>query len=314
MATSVSRERGAFPSDWLRHFVDEIPAGIAVFDPELRYVAANPRWINAFRLASATLSGRRHDEIGGLSGLGIAELQSRALAGDTVEGYVHIEIDGVVHQQLVSLRPRVTTDGTVIGVLAALHEIAAAANQQVIEEAPDQLTGIAGRATFLARVGSVLEASATGTAMFLLDIDNFKGINDLYGARVGDAVLKTVATRLITSTRSRALLAAGSGGAPGQVHADLVTRLGADEFGIVLSRPASPADAEIFARRLLQVVRAPILAGDQRIRLTASVGYLITGPAQRSEDDVLRDLDVALQEAKLRGPNSSKIWEPALTS
>ena len=61
-------------------------------------------------------------------------------------------------------------------------------------------------------------------------------------------------------------------------------------------------------------MRAPILAGDQRIRLTASVGYLITGPAQRSEDDVLRDLDVALQEAKLRGPNSSKIWEPALTS
>src|SRR5947207_14224364 len=101
MATSVSRERGAFPPDWLRHFVDEIPAGIAVFDPELRYVAANPRWINAFRLASATLSGRRHDEIGGLSGLGIAELQNRALAGDTVEGYVHIEIDVLV------LRPHV---------------------------------------------------------------------------------------------------------------------------------------------------------------------------------------------------------------
>ena len=108
MATSVSRERDAFPSDWLRHFVDEIPAGIAVFDPELRYVAANPRWINAFRLASATLAGRRHDEIGSLRGLGIGELQSRALAGDSVDGYVPVEIDGVVHQQLVSLRPRVT--------------------------------------------------------------------------------------------------------------------------------------------------------------------------------------------------------------
>ena len=314
MATSVVRERDAFPPDWLRHFVDEIPAGVAVFDPELRYVAANPRWINAFHLASATLSGRRHDEVEGPSGLGIGELQHRALAGDTVEGYVPIELDGVVHQQLVSLRPRVTADGRVIGVLAALHETAAAVNEQAIVEALDPLTGIAGRATFLARVGSALEASATGTAMFLLDVDNFKGINDLYGARVGDAVLKTVATRLITSTRSRALFAAGPGGAPSQAHADLVARLGADEFGIVLGRPASPADAEIFARRLLQVVRAPILAGDQRIRLTASVGYLITGPAQRSEDDVLRDLDVALQEAKSRGPNSSKIWEPALTS
>src|SRR5437763_10747912 len=245
MATSVNRERGAFPSDWLRHFVDEIPAGIAVFDPELRYVAANPRWINAFRLASATLSGRRHDEVGGLSGLGIAELQSRALAGDTVEGYVHIEIDGVVHQQLVSLRPRVTADGTVIGVLAALHEIAAAANQQLIEEAPDQLTGIAGRASFLARVGSALEASATGTAMFLLDIDNFKGINDLYGARVGDAVLQTIATRLVTSTRSRALLTAGPEIQPAPAHGDLIARLGADEFGIILDAVGNSADAEL---------------------------------------------------------------------
>src|SRR5207237_9129498 len=137
------------------------------------------RRINACVLASATVAGHRHEEIGSLRGLGIGELQNRALAGDTVEGYVHIEIDGVVHQQLVSLRPRVAADGTVIGVLAALHEITAAANQQVIEEAPDQLTGIAGRATFLARVGSVLEASSPGTAMFLLDIDNFKGINDL---------------------------------------------------------------------------------------------------------------------------------------
>src|ERR1041385_9494452 len=107
MATSVVRERDAFPPDWLRHFVDEIPAGTAVFAPELRYVAANPRWINAFRLASATLSGRRHDEVEGLSGLGIGELQHRALAGDTVEGYVPIEIDGVVHQQLRSEERRV---------------------------------------------------------------------------------------------------------------------------------------------------------------------------------------------------------------
>src|SRR5436305_6011036 len=192
MATSVIRERDAFPSDWLRHFVDEIPAGIAVFDPELRYIAANPRWLNAFRLASATLSGRRHDEIAPLSGLDIGELQHRALAGDTVECYVSIETDGMMHQRLVSLRPRVTADGTVIGVLAALHEIAAAASEQVIDEAPDQLTGIAGRASFLARVGSALDVSADGSAMLLLDIDNFKGINVLYGTRVGDAVLKTV--------------------------------------------------------------------------------------------------------------------------
>jgi predicted signal transduction protein with EAL and GGDEF domain len=317
MATSVSHERDGFPSDWVRHFVDEIPSGIAVFDPELRYVAANPRWINAFRLASPPLAGRRHDEIDPLSGVGFGELQRQALAGDTVEGCANIETDGTVQQRVVSVRPRVAADGTIIGVIAALHEVVTANSERTIEDTADPLTGIAGRSSFLVRVRSALEASdaaGPGTAMFLLDIDNFKGINDLYGARVGDAVLKTVATRLVTGTRSRARFAGGTPASPGPAHADLVARLGADEFGIVLGRATGPADAEAFARRLLQVVGAPILAGEQRIRLTASVGHLITGPAQRSEDDVLRDLDVALQEAKVRGPSSAKPWEPALTS
>src|SRR3982074_181399 len=315
MAPGSSREPEASPSDWVRHFVDEIPSGIAVFDHELRYIAANPRWTKAFHLAAAVLAGGRHGELDPVGGACIAELLRRALSGDTVEGCA--DGAGELHRRVVGIRPRVAHDGSIIGAVAALHEVVTVNGDHRAEDAPDQLTGIAGRPSFLSRVRAVLTANGgaePGTAMFLLDIDNFKGVNDLYGARVGDAVLKTVATRLITSTRSRALLAAGSGGTPGRVHADLVTRLGADEFGVVLGRPASPADAEIFARRLLQVVRAPILAGDQRIRLTASVGYLITGPAQRSEDDVLRDLDVALQEAKSRGPNSSKIWEPALTS
>jgi EAL domain-containing protein (putative c-di-GMP-specific phosphodiesterase class I) len=56
------------------------------------------------------------------------------------------------------------------------------------------------------------------------------------------------------------------------------------------------------------------VVGNQRIRLTANVGYLITGPDHRTEDDVLRDLNAALQEAKLRGPDSVKAWDPALTS
>jgi diguanylate cyclase (GGDEF)-like protein len=319
MATSVSREPEALPSDWVRHFVDEIPSGIAVFDDALRYVAANPRWINAFHLTATAFAGRRHDELDPLGGVGMAELLGRALHGDTVEGCTTLEDDGTSQprQRVVGIRPRVAHDGVVIGVVAALHEVATGQGGQRAEHASDQLTGIAGRSSFLARLRSALEGDAEahrGTATFLLDIENFKGVNDLYGARIGDAVLKTVATRLVTSTRSRALFAARSEARPTQAHADLIARLGADEFAIILDAAANAADAEAFAKRLLQVVSAPILAGDQRIRLTANIGYLVTNPAHRTEDDVLRDLDVALQEAKMRGPSSAKAWEPALTS
>ncbi len=151
--------------------------------------------------------------------------------------------------------------------------------------------------------------------MFLLDIDDFKGINDLYGARVGDRVLKTIATRLLAGIRSRAMPAGRSHRPVPLAEADLVARLGADEFGIILGSAAPTlADADAFAQRLLQLFATPVIVGEQRIRLTANIGFIVTGPTHRTEDDVLRDLNVALQEAKARGPNSAKAWEPALTS
>ncbi len=318
MATSVSRELEPLPPDWIRQFVDEIPSGIAVFDCELRYIAANPAWVDAFRLAAVPLSGRRHDELDLLSGLEMAELQRRALTGETAQGCDSIERDGAgrLHQRVVSARPRVGPDGTLLGVIAALHEVVTTDGANGLQDVADQLTGVAGRHRFLGRLRTALSGDPRSpTAILLLDINDFKGVNDLYGARIGDRVLKTVATRLVTGTRSHALFAAGADRPQGPAEADMVARLGADEFAIILGGAATdPAVAEAFAERLLRVVAAPILAGQQRIRLTANVGYLITDPAHRSEDDVLRDLDAALQEAKSRGPNTVKAWEPALSS
>ena len=318
MATSVSREPELLPPDWISQFVDEIPSGIAVFDCELRYIAANPAWIDAFRLAAVPLRGRRHDELDLLSGLEMAELQRRALTGETAQGCDNIERDGAgrLHQRVVSARPRVGPDGTLLGVIAALHEVVRSDGDSGLQDAADQLTGVAGRHRFLARLRAALGGERRQpVAMFLLDINGFRGVNDLYGARIGDRVLKTVATRLVTGTRSHALFAVGTDRPQGPAEADMVARLGADEFSIILGGAATdPAVAEAFAERLLRAVATPILAGQQRIRLTANVGYLITDPAHRSEDDVLRDLDAALQEAKSRGPNSAKAWEPALTS
>jgi diguanylate cyclase (GGDEF)-like protein len=170
----------------------------------------------------------------------------------------------------------------------------------------------------MARVRSAI-ASDKGprrpAAIFLLDIDNFKGVNDLHGASVGDAVLRVIANRLLAGTRSRAMPAARAEKHPATQRTDMVARLGADEFAIILGSPApSLADAEAFGRRLLQLAVSPVIVGEQRIRLSANLGYIVTTDAHRSEDDAMRDLDVALQEAKQRGPNTAKAWEPALTS
>ena len=62
------------------------------------------------------------------------------------------------------------------------------------------------------------------------------------------------------------------------------------------------------------VAVSPVIVGEQRIRLSANIGFIVTTETHKSEDEAMRDADVALQEAKARGPNNAKAWEPALTS
>jgi diguanylate cyclase (GGDEF)-like protein len=312
------------PREWMARFIDDIPTGLALFDRELRYVAANGLWTKTFQLGAVSLAGRRHHELDRGGGAPFAELQRRALFGEVLSGCNSIESDATGHlsHRAISVRPWLGDEGAVLGVMAALHEIVVPSDQ-ADHDTPDRLTGIAGRHRFLARLRSALvppegvktEAVRRGTAMFLIDIDDFKGINDLYGSCVGDGVLKTIATRLLTGIRSRATPVGRSDHSLPRAEADLVARLGADEFGIILGSIAPTlANAEAFAQRLLRLLATPFVVGEQRIRLTANVGFIVTGPAHRTEDDVLRDLNIALQEAKARGPNSAKAWEPALTS
>jgi diguanylate cyclase (GGDEF)-like protein len=320
MATGSSSAAAPPPPDWVTRFVADIPTGVAVFDRELRYLAANTPWVNNFGLATVALAGQCHHELDLDGGLQFAQLQRRALSGEAVNGCDTSVSDaaGQLHRRAISVRPRLGRDGTILGVIAALHEIVTAPSDRAVQDASDRLTGIAGRQRFLTRLRVALEpsgASRRDTAMLLLDIDDFKAVNDLYGTRIGDRVLKAIAARLLASIRSRATPADRSDRPAPEAEGDLVARLGADEFGIILGNAApTPANAEAFAQRLLQLVATPVIVGELRIRLTANVGYIITSPVHRTEDDVLRDLNVALQEAKARGPNSAKAWEPALTS
>ncbi|HTZ36073.1 MAG TPA: EAL domain-containing protein [Stellaceae bacterium] len=320
MARIPSAEAEPVFAEWISRFVADIPSAVALFDAERRYLAANQRWLNAFGIVGDGPIGQTHDEVDPPSAATLVDLHARALAGETVEACI-AESDevatGATHR-IVSARPHRDRGGTVIGVIATLHEAMAIATEKTLQYATDALTGLAGRHCFMARVRAAVAPGAgprRPAAIFLLDIDNFKGVNDLYGASVGDAVLRVIANRLLAGTRSRPMPAPRHGQKVPLQRTDMVSRLGADEFAIILGNPApSLADAEAFARRLLHLAVSPVLVGEQRVRLSANLGYIVTTETHRSEDDAMRDLDVALQEAKERGPNNAKAWEPALTS
>ena len=320
MTPRTSPEPEAPIPEWIARFVADIPSAVALFDCELRYVAANNRWLNAFGVVGDGVIGQCHDQVDPHSAPIMIDLHRRALAGETVETSLADDNDLTesAGHRIVSARPHRDRDGAILGVVATVHEALAIATEKSLQYATDGLTGLAGRHCFMARVRSAV-APGTGprrpAAIFLLDIDNLKGVNDHHGASIGDAVLRVIANRLLAGTRSRAIPAARAGKHPATQRTDMVARLGADEFAIILGSPTpSLADADAFARRLLQLAVSPVIIGEQRVRLSANLGYIVTTEAHRSEDDAMRDLDVALQEAKQRGPNTAKAWEPALTS
>jgi diguanylate cyclase (GGDEF)-like protein len=178
---------------------------------------------------------------------------------------------------------------------------------------PDPLTGLADRYQFTRRLREILsdpDPDRRTVTVFALNLDGFRTLNTLHGFRVGDEALKIIADRLVSCTRSRDSGVAGPAARP----RDMVARLGGDEFGIICCPPALPqAAAKALAARLPRIVEAPIALGGQSLRLTGGTGFITTIPAHREADDVLRDLDLALRQAKALGPGKVVAWEPALT-
>jgi len=296
----------------LTSFLADLPVSVALFDCDLRYVAANAGWLAAFGIIGDVPAGQRHDEVVPTGDPGLAKLQQRVLVGEAIEHHTNASsTNGARQNRILRARPWRGPNDDLLGIVVAIQESPAIAADAPLPGAGDALTELPGREAFIAQIRAALAASEgarRGAAVFLVNIDNFKAVNDLYGVRAADNVLKTVAKRIRTGVRSRLL-----SGRP-RAEGDYAARLGADEFGILTGNPApSAAAAESFAARILRLIEEPIQVGDHRIRLTACIGFLITGAPHASEDDVLRDLHAALRDAKSRGPNNVQVWRPVLT-
>lgn len=157
------------------------------------------------------------------------------------------------------------------------------------EASHDPLTGLPNRALLIDRLELEIERvgqdSRKSYGVLFIDLDYFKNINDRYGRIVGDQVLMAVARRLEHSTREE----------------DLVSRLGDDEFVILLSRISATQDVELMADRILRSLGEPYEIMEEEIQLTGSIGYLTGSSGTSNATDVLRDVDQALYQAKAAG-------------
>ena len=164
----------------------------------------------------------------------------------------------------------------------------------------DALTGLPNRALLVDRAEQMLaraRRSSKPVAALYVDIDGFKHINDSFGHAAGDELLRVVATRLSGVVR----------------EADTVGRLSGDEFVVLLGDIAFDAGPELVAERICGVLSQPIelqTARGRTVSVTASIG--IASGQSDSADDLLRDADFALYEAKGAGKNGWVVFDSSM--
>lgn len=163
----------------------------------------------------------------------------------------------------------------------------------------DPLTGTANRALFDQRLRQAKDYEFLAETKILLisvDIDHFKEINDSWGHAAGDQLLCEVAKRLAIEMPEEATVA----------------RLGGDEFAIIHPGILSDGQARWICQRLVQSMRSPIVIGDERIKVTLSLGAALEKGAETPPEEILRRADVALYAAKLAGRDGFALYHPEM--
>jgi diguanylate cyclase (GGDEF)-like protein len=162
----------------------------------------------------------------------------------------------------------------------------------------DPLTGLANRSLFSQQVREALEPSAAGeVAVMFIDLDDFKGVNDTLGHPIGDKLLRGVASRLKRAVGDD----------------DVVARLGGDEFAILVRRSLAVEHGSVeLAQRILQSFVLPVGAGEELLNVSLSIGIAASQHARTHAEELLRDADVAMYEAKERGKGGLAVFTPAM--
>ena len=165
----------------------------------------------------------------------------------------------------------------------------------------DALTGLANRTLFQTRLGRLIAQARRrdeSVATMFLDLDQFNQINDSLGHHVGDLILREVSQRLQRCVR----------------ESDALARWGGDEFVVALTAPASAQAALRMADKMLETLKAPIVADEHELHVSGSIGVSFYPNDGTDVQALLRAADTAMYYAKKKGRNRAELFTPELTA
>jgi len=283
----------------LRRVIEGLPVVLWVIDAEGRFVLSEGKGLEVIGLKPGQVVGSDLFELY-RDHPGIVADTRRVLGGEACACTWHV--GPVVFETHYS--PLRAPDGSVngaIGVAIDVTERKRSEERLAYLASFDPLTGLPNRALFLDRLGHAMHVADRGgrhLALLFVDLDDFKHVNDSLGHAAGDDLLQQVAARLGSAVRA----------------SDTVSRLGGDEFTIVVEGLTHDEDAAHVAAKVLEQSARPYLLGTREVYVTASLGIAVYPRDGRSVESLLMSADAAMYRAKENGRHGYEFFTQAISA
>ena len=285
--------------------LDTVPAIVTAVDATGRLTLVNGHHQTVYGLQPGDVLGRTLTEVYDADvARRHADLDARVFGtGETIPAFQEeILGDGGTPRLLLTTKaPLLNGSGAVTHVITVALDITGLRRHDAAGEQQrhDALTGLGDRELFRARLDDALQqvgrgdGGANGTlALFLLDLNRFKSVNDVFGHRHGDLLLKAVAVRLAGALN----------------ETDILARLGGDEFAVLRRDLRDPEEAAELARRLSATFGQPFACEGHEIHSGASIGIALYPTDGRAADQLLKNAELAMYRAKASGHNAFRFF------
>jgi diguanylate cyclase (GGDEF)-like protein len=281
--------------------------GLCMFDAQSRLVVSNQRYRDIFAIPDdIVLMGMPQQEIcsaliaRGLYALDVTPEQIKRSTDAALQSTDHVPIvRELADGRTLSINYRIMEGGGWISTFEDITEQRRSAARIAHLAQHDALTDLANTRAMRQGYRHLIEANDNSQpllAMYYIDLDRFKFVNDTYGHAAGDELLQAVAERLRSHTR----------------RGDIVARLGGDEFAVV-QRVSEEAAATATAQRLVNVLSEPYDVACGRLHIGASIGIAIRAVEDLDMDPLLHDADLALRHAKTEGRGIFSVFDARMS-
>ena len=276
--------------------------GLVMFDSSARLVVFNQRYIDMFGLSREIIEpGRPLREIlyhrvatGGFS-VDEVETYMADLLAAVAHGKTFGKITKLPDGRIISIINQPIADGGWVATHEDITERLLAEEKIRYMAHNDALTNLPNRVSFYERMEAILSSlrRSETIAVFSLDLDHFKAVNDTLGHPIGDRLLQAAGERMRGCVRDE----------------DIVARLGGDEFAIVQVPSGQPSNITALATRLIEVVGAPYDIDGHQVVVGVSVGIALAPSDSEVPETLIKHADLALYRAKADGGGVYRFFE-----